>query len=315
VVLLYVALHMLDVYVSIRVAVELSSEFGQNPQFGATAPGVFPSFLRPRGQGFFGQDGRLLLLMCLDEKPLNDTVFQTMESHNGHSAPWRQTRQAFGQAITQRPQLIVDYDAQGLKGSGHRVQALAAPRVRHGMSDDCHELTRRLKRLPTPGLDNATRDAARPALLAVGKNQVSQGCFSPLIDNLPGRQLAGGWGLLKGHEERLVPLETKTSAGVFELVGTEPEVKENFRHLRQTHLVEDTVQMSKIGLEKRPLARACLESLCGLPEGCGVFVQTKEPARRPQPLAQDGTVPAAAHRAIQDHIVWSNGQPFHHLVE
>jgi hypothetical protein len=73
--------------------------------------------------------------------------------------------------------------------------------------------------------------------------------------------------------------------------------------------------MSKIGLHKRPLARASLQPLCRLLEGCGVFVKTNEPTCRAKSLAQGDAVPAAAHRALQDHIVQGRGKPFHHLVE
>jgi hypothetical protein len=50
-------------------------------------------------------------------------------------------------------------------------------------------------------------------------------------------------------------------------------------------------------------------------EGCGVFVKTNEPTCRAKSLAQGDAVPAAAHRALQDHIVQGRGKPFHHLVE
>jgi hypothetical protein len=176
----------------------------------------------------------------------------------------------------------------------------------------CHELPRCLNRPPGPGLNNTVRNASCPAFLTVGKNQLGQRCFTPRIDNVPGGQVASGTRISKGHQERLVPLKAEASAGAFELICTQAQIKKNFRNIS---LEKNTIQMSKIGLDQRPLARASLEPLCRLLEGCGVFVKTNEPICRAKSLAQGSTVPAAAHRAIQDNIVRDKGKPFHYLVE
>jgi hypothetical protein len=225
---------------------ELHLKFAQNAQFSATASGVSPPLLGARCQGLFGQDCRLLLPLHIYEKSFDHTVFKAMEGNNGYSSSRHQTCKAFGKAVTQRLKLIIHRYAQGLKRSSRRVDALAVPGAVHGMLNDCHEFPRCLNRPPGPGLDNAVRNASCPAFLTVGKNQVGQRRFTPLINNLPGGQIAGGSSISKGHKERLVPLEAEASAGMFELVCTEPEIKEDFRNVRHTRLVKDTVQLSKI---------------------------------------------------------------------
>jgi hypothetical protein len=164
-----------------------------------------------------------------------------MEGNNGYSSPRRQTCQAFGKAITQCLKLVIHRHAQGLKRSGRRVEAGATPRAVHGTLNDCHKLPRGLNRPPGPGLDNAVRNASCPAFLAIGKDQLGQRCFTPLIDNVPGSQIASGTRISKGHQERFVPLEAEASAGVFELVCTQSQIKKNFRNVCHIRLAKDTV--------------------------------------------------------------------------
>src|SRR5690606_9709132 len=154
---------------------------------------------------------RIVLRVLLHEA-LDDPVFERMKADRAEAAARRQHLERTCEPRLDLRELVIDMNAQCLKGA--RCRVLAGLASRNGVRDDLGETARRRDRGCEACGDDRARDALREALLAVIANDARELAFRRACDEL---RRSHSRARIHPHVERTVLYEAEAARGVVEL--------------------------------------------------------------------------------------------------
>ena len=187
-------------------------------------------------------------------------------------------------------ELVVDRDAQRLKGARRGMGELAAPR-RRDPRDHPGELQRRGERLCLAVGDDGARDPARGALLAEMKQNVGDRRLVLVAQDVGGRTAAAS----HAHIEGRVEAQREAARRLVELHRRNADVEHDAVHRVDAEALGDLVELAKARLHKlEPPAGRSLERFAG-PNGRGVAIE-RDHARAA--VKKRARVAAGAERAV-----------------
>ena len=225
------------------------------------------------------------------------TIRSSSEWKADHRQPprWRQHVERAGQRRLQHVQFAIDRDPQRLKGAGRRVN-LAAPPGRDRPGDDRRQLLCRRERRARPFAHDGAGNSPRPAVLAIGEDEVGQLVFRQGIDEI-GR--CRGRAGTKAHVERAGSVEGEATSRVGELVGRETEVKQHAVERREAGFARIPREVSEIPLaQDQPVAGCCHERRAAR-ERRRVGVESEHAASGRAGRQQRPCMPTTAEGAIE----------------
>ena len=215
--------------------------------------------------------------------------------------------QSLGERTFEHGELVVDFDADRLKGLAGRVSGVAASCGGNGIAHDLGQLTRRGDRA---GGDDRTGDATGVALVAVALEDPCEGPFVGGVDEIGGRATLAA---IHSHVERPVVAEAETSVGEVELRRTHAEVEQCTRQsfgAERLHRCSETVEASVA--DRDPIA-VCSESSAGGGQGHLVTIETED--RDAAVCCQQCSgMAGSAERGVDDDAVRHLGENLDDLV-
>ncbi len=153
------------------------------------------------------------------QEVLDPPVFERMERHDGEPPARHQQPLGRLQTAVELAELVVDGDAQRLKGAGRRVEP--GLDSRHRGADDVGELEGALDRLALSRRDDGSGDPAGKALLAEVADQAGE-----IVLGKDGDEIGGALpGSAHAHVERPVQAKRKPASGAVELDRRDAEIK------------------------------------------------------------------------------------------
>ena len=155
------------------------------------------------------------VLSCDVECVLYKGVLERVKGDDPKTPTGPEERYGGLQPATEALQLVVDLDAEGLKGSGGGMNPLGPEAAGNGLLDQLPKLLGGGHRASSPLPDNGPGDRGGEPLLAVGADQGGQIDLVPAVEE-GGRGLAGR-GLVHPHVERAVLPEAEAAGGIVEL--------------------------------------------------------------------------------------------------
>ena len=236
-----------------------------------------------------------------------------------HAQPSARAEQAgkVAQRLLKRGQLVVDRDAQRLKGTPGGVGGvLLAKLLRDGRVDDLDQLPGGFDGMRLPPVAQHARDLHRPVFLAVVANDPCDFLLAPVVDDRArGKRLA----LIHAHVQRRVGVIGEAAAALVQLMTGHAQIEQRPVDGKDVLRREQRLYVVKIAPERtktRPsLARKERHAARRRLDGILIPVDAKETAAGAKPLVNLAGMSGAAQRAVDVGAILADGQSVQALVK
>ncbi len=200
---------------------------------------------------------------------------------------------ASARSFSRLAELVVQGDAQGLKGSRGRILVALAPA--DGVGDELGQGTGRGQVFAAARLDDGAGDLAGKAFLA----KIPQDPLD-LVFVRSAQEIRRGFTLrlVHTHVQRSVVAERKSALGTVELHGGDPQVEQTTIHLGDAHALQGGEKLPETRVrEGHPAAKRCQTGACPF-DGLEIPVDTHKPTIRRRALQDRGGVPTEPDRGV-----------------
>ena|SRR5579859_716628 len=215
-----------------------------------------------------------------------------MEADRRHTTTGVEDLKSCFQSRLDLAQLIVDGDAQALKGSGRDMDVARPGLTGNRGFDGSRQIARRVQRAPR---HDELGDSAGPPLLPVSAEDALDLGFVVLVDDLRGCYRAGR---IHAHVERTVGAEAEPALRLVELCAGDPEVEQDQVRARETVRGGKLTEVAEATLDDRGGGPEGGERLASGLDRFGIAIDPEQPASRCDPVEKQAGVARPPQGAV-----------------